>query len=41
MNTLDTSEQQLAAVAQYLDGLAENMDRLPVVNGAAVLEMSE
>ena len=41
MNTLDTSEQQLAAVAQYLDGLAENMDRLPVLNDAAVLEMSE
>ena len=39
MNTLETSEQQLAAVAQYLDGLAENMDRLPVMAHPAAMEM--
>jgi tRNA-dihydrouridine synthase B len=39
MNTLQTSEQQLAAVAQYLDGLAENMDRLPVTAHPAAMEM--
>lgn len=41
MNTLQTSEQQLAAVALYLDGLAQEMDRLPVIAHPAVLEMSE
>jgi tRNA-dihydrouridine synthase B len=30
MNTLETAAQQLAAVAAYLDGLAEQMERLPV-----------
>jgi tRNA-dihydrouridine synthase B len=40
MNTLDTSEQQLAAVAQYLDGLAEHMDRLPGVSSQAAMEMA-
>jgi tRNA-dihydrouridine synthase B len=29
MNTLDTAQQQLAAVADFLDGLANQMDRLP------------
>jgi tRNA-dihydrouridine synthase B len=29
MNTLETAAQQLAAVAAYLDGLAERMARLP------------
>jgi tRNA-dihydrouridine synthase B len=29
MNTLDTALQQLAAVADFLDGLANQMDRLP------------
>jgi tRNA-dihydrouridine synthase B len=38
MNTLDTAQQQLAAVAAYLDGLAEQMDRLPAQRTAAVLE---
>ena len=28
MNTLETAAQQLAAVAAYLDGLAEQMERL-------------
>ena len=30
MNTLQTAAEQLAAVAAYLDGLAEQMERLPV-----------
>jgi tRNA-dihydrouridine synthase B len=30
MNSLETAAQQLAAVAAYLDGLAEQMERLPV-----------
>jgi len=29
MNTLETAAGQLAAVAAYLDGLAEQMERLP------------
>lgn len=29
MNTLESAAQQLAAVAAYLDGLAEQMERLP------------
>ena len=41
MNALESSEQQMAAVAHYLDGLAEHMDRLPVVQQAAVLEITE
>ena len=41
MNTLQTSEQQLAAVAQYLNGLAQEMDRLPVIAHPAALETSE
>ena len=41
MNMLETSVQQLAAVAQYLDGLAEQMDRLPEFKHEAALEMSE
>ena len=41
MNRLESSEQQLAAVARYLDGLAEQMDRLPAVCSEAALEMSE
>ena len=39
MNTLESSEQQLAAVGQYLDGLAQEMDRLPVFRGESVVEM--
>ena len=38
MNTLESSEQQLAAVARYLDGLAQQMDRLPAGHEAAALE---
>ena len=38
MNTLETCEQQLAALAQYLDGLAQHMDRLPLAAHAAVME---
>jgi tRNA-dihydrouridine synthase B len=30
MNTLETAAQQLAAVAAYLDGLADQMGRLPL-----------
>ena len=37
MNTLEHSEQQIAALANYLDGLAEQMDRLPA-HRPAVLE---
>ncbi len=39
MNTLDNSEQQLAAVANYLDGLAEQMDRLPARCSEPAMEM--
>ena len=38
MNTLDTASQQLAAVANYLDGLADQMDRLPAACAQPVLE---
>jgi len=41
MNTLERSELQLAAVAAYLDGLAQQMDRLPVISDEAVMETSE
>ena len=41
MNALESSEQQLAAVATYLDGLAQQMDRLPVATGTSVLETIE
>jgi hypothetical protein len=30
MNALETAAHQLAAVAAYLDGLASQMDRLPL-----------
>ena len=36
MNTLEHSEQQIAALANYLDGLAEQMDRLPAHRPAVV-----
>jgi tRNA-dihydrouridine synthase B len=39
MNALDSSEAQLAAVALYLDGLAENMDRWPAHGAESALEM--
>jgi tRNA-dihydrouridine synthase B len=39
MNTLESSEQQLAAVAHYLDGLAQHMDRLPERRGESAMEM--
>jgi tRNA-dihydrouridine synthase B len=38
MNTLNTAPQQLAAVAHYLDGLANQMDRLPAQRAQPVLE---
>ena len=38
MNTLACSEQQLAAVGDYLDTLAEHMDRLPANRSAPALE---
>ena len=41
MNTLQGSTEQLAAVADYFDGLAQQMDRLPQARPAAALEMSE
>jgi len=41
MNLLESAEQQMAAVANYLDALAEHMDRLPAHGSQAVLEMSE
>ena len=41
MNRLESSEQQLAAVARYLDGLAQHMDRLPIATDAAVLETTQ
>ena len=40
MNALETCEQQLAAVADFMDGLAQEMDRLPAQE-QAVLETSE
>ena len=39
MNTLESSEQQLAAVARYMDGLAQHMDRLPARCSAPAMEM--
>ena len=39
MNLVDSSEQQLAAVARYLDSLAEHMDRLPAGRSAPAMEM--
>ncbi len=41
MNALETCEQQLAAVADFMDGLAQQMDRLPVHRPEAALETSE
>ena len=41
MNALDNSEQQLAAVAHYLDGLAEHMDRLPALCHRGVPETTQ
>ncbi|MEY4975117.1 MAG: tRNA-dihydrouridine synthase [Pseudomonadota bacterium] len=41
MNTLEHSEQQLAAVAHYMDGLAQQMDRLPLATYEAALETTE
>ncbi len=38
MNTLDTAQQQLAEVAEFLDGLANQMDRLPAQRAQPVLE---
>ena len=40
MNTLQGSAEQLAAVADFFDGLAQQMDRLPQATATA-LEMSE
>ena len=41
MNTLQGSAEQLAAVADFFDGLAQQMDRLPLASAARALEMSE
>jgi tRNA-dihydrouridine synthase B len=41
MNTLESSDQQMAAMVHYLDGLAQQMDRLPVVTNEAALETTE
>lgn len=38
MNMLESSEQQLATVARYLDGLAQQMDRLPASCSESVME---
>ncbi len=38
MNTLDTAPQQWAAVADFFDGLASQMDRLPMTQAQPVLE---
>jgi tRNA-dihydrouridine synthase B len=41
MNTLETAQQQLEAVANFLDGLASQMDRLPVTTAQPILETLE
>ena len=41
MNTLETAQQQLAAVAKFLDGLANQMDRLPITRAQPLVETSE
>ena len=38
MNTLDEASMQLRAVADYWDGLADTMDRMPVATPSPVLE---
>ena len=38
MNTLDTASPQWAAVAEFFDGLASQMDRLPMIQAQPVLE---
>jgi tRNA-dihydrouridine synthase B len=38
MNTIDTASQQWAAVAEFFDGLASQMDRLPMTQAQPVLE---
>jgi tRNA-dihydrouridine synthase B len=40
MNALETCDEQLAAVADFMDGLAQQMDRLPAACSAPALEMS-
>jgi tRNA-dihydrouridine synthase B len=39
MNTLETADRQWAAVGNFLDGLADQMDRWPVQSSEPVLEM--
>ena len=39
MNALESCEQQLAAIADYLDSLAQQMDRLPAGCSAPAMEM--
>ena len=39
MNALESCEQQLAAVADYLDSLAQQMDRLPAGCSAPAMEL--
>ncbi len=41
MHTLETAQQQLAAVANFLDGLANQMDRLPITRAQPLVETSE
>jgi tRNA-dihydrouridine synthase B len=43
MNLIEDTTAQMAAVAQYLDGLADTMDRLPVYDDpmAAALAQEE
>ena len=38
INVLESSEQQLSAVGNYLDGLAQQMDRLPAICSEPVME---
>lgn len=38
MNTIDIASQQWAAVAEFFDGLASQMDRLPMTQAQPVLE---
>jgi tRNA-dihydrouridine synthase B len=39
MNLLDTADRQLAAVGNFLDGLADQMDRWPAQSSEPVLEL--
>ena len=41
MNTLDEAQAQWRAVADYWDGLADKMDRMPATTESPALEMME